>query len=321
MKIVIGMTIGDPFDEFLEGLRDTWPDVEFVVAKSEEEQLKEVGDAEAYVGLPSSKVFAAAKQLKWIHAPSTGINWIMDKQEVIDSDVILTNSRGPHATSMADHVIGVMITFAHHMVELWDDQRAGVWDTAKYVEREYEELAGRTCGILALGDLGKAIARRAYGADMDVCAVDIRPVDPIPEVKEVWGLDRLDDLMKLSDWLIVTAPLTRDSKDMIGARELALMKPTARVIIISRGGIVNEDALIDALRNKTIAGAGIDAFVTEPLPADSPFWTLDNVLLSPHASGITPEMWEGRRDILRENLRRYIDGLQMLDVCDKEAGF
>ena len=321
MKIVIGMMIGRQFEEFVEDLRDTWPDVTFKLATTEEEQLKEVPDAEVFVGLPSSAVFRAAKQLRWIQSPATGINWIMDKPEVVESDVILTNSRGPHATSMADHVLGVMITFAHHMRDLWDDQRAGVWDTAKYVEREYEELAGKTCGILALGDIGKAVARRAHGADMEVYAVDIRPMDPIPEVKEVWELDRLDDLLRMSDWLIVTAPLTHRSKGMIGARELALMKPTARVIIISRGAIVDEDALVGALRSGTIAGAGIDAFETEPLPADSPFWTLDNVLLSPHASGITPEMWDGRRDILRENLRRYIDGESLLDVSDKEAGF
>ncbi|MBM3956766.1 MAG: D-2-hydroxyacid dehydrogenase, partial [Gemmatimonadetes bacterium] len=99
------------------------------------------------------------------------------------------------------------------------------------------------------------------------------------------------------------------------------MKPTARVIIISRGGIVEEGALIKALQDGTIAGAGIDAFVTEPLPEDSPFWDMDNVLLSPHASGITPEMWEGRRQILRENLRRYLSNEPLLYVCDKKAGY
>ena len=321
MKIVIGAVIGGAFAEFVEDLRDTWPDVNFQIAATPDEEKREIEDADVYVGHPSRDVFLAAKQLRWIHSPGTGINWIMSLPELVESDVVLTNSRGPHAPSMADHVLGMMITFAHHMRELWDDQRAGVWDTAKYIRSQYEELVGRTCGILALGDIGKAVARRAHGAGMDVYAVDIRPIDPIPEVKEVWELDRLDDLLRMSDWLVVTAPLTHRSKGMIGARELALMKPTARVIVISRGGIVDEEAVIDALRNGTIAGAGIDAFETEPLPADSPFWKLDNVLLSPHASALTPEMWEGRRDILRENLRRYIDGEPLLDVCDKEEGF
>jgi len=321
MKIVIGTTIGEGFDELVEELRDTWPDVTFTTAATAEEQMKEIQDAEVYVGHPSSEVFRAARQLRWIHAPATGINWIMDMPELVESDVILSNSRGPHATSMADHVLGMMITFAHCMRELWEDQRRREWGQEKYFGGAYEELAGRTLGILALGDIGKAVARRGYGADMNVYAVDIRPMDPIPEVKEVWGLDRLDDLLRMSDWFVVTAPLTHRSKGMIGARELALMKPTARLIVISRGGIVSEDALADALHNGTIAGAGIDAFETEPLPQDSPFWDMDNVLLSPHASGITPEMWEGRRDILRENLRRYLSGEDLLYVCDKEAGF
>ena len=321
MKIVIAARIGEGFDEFVEQLRDTWPDIDFQMAATADEQMLAVKDADVYVGHPSRDVILAAKQLKWVHAPGTGIDWIMSIPELVDSNVVLSNSRGPHATSMADHVLGMMITFAHRMPQLWDDQRAGVWDTPKYIEREYEELAGSTLGILGLGDIGKAVARRGRGADMDVYAVDIRPIQPIPEVTEVWGLDRLDDLLSMSDWLVVTAPLTHGSKGMIGARELALMKPSARVIVISRGGIVDEDALIDALRSGTIAGAGIDAFETEPLPAGSPFWDLDNVLISPHASAFTPEMWEGRRDILKENLRRYLAGAPLLYVCDKQAGF
>ena len=321
MKIVIAATIGEGFDQFVEELQDTWPDVTFQMATTPDEQLLHIKDADVYVGHPTREVFLAARQLRWVHSPGTGINWIMNLPELVESDVVLTNSLGSHTTSMADHVLGMMITFAHCMRELWDDQRSRVWEPEKYLPAEYEELAGRTLGILGLGGLGKAIARRGYGADMDVSAVDIRPMDPIPEVKEVWGLDRLDDLLRMSDWFVVTAPLTHRSKGMIGARELALMKPTARVIIISRGAIVDEDALVEALRAGTIAGAGIDAFETEPLPADSPFWSLENVLITPHASAFTQETWDGRREVLRENLRRYLAGDPLLCVCDKEAGF
>ena len=321
MKIVIAATIGEGFDQFVEELQDTWPDVTFQMATTPDEQLLHIKDADVYVGHPSREAFLAARQLRWIHAPGTGIDWIMDLPELVESDVVLSNSRGAHATSMADHVLGMMITFAHCMRELWDDQRSHLWEAQKYFFNRYEELAGRTLGILALGDIGKAVARRGYGADMNVYAVDIHPIDPIPEVKEVWGLDRLDDLLRTSDWLVVTAPLTHRSRGMIGERELTLMKPTARVIVISRGGIVEEEALIRSLRRGTIAGAGIDAFETEPLPPDSPLWDMDNVLVSPHASAFPPEMWEGRRQILKENLRRYLAEEPLLYVCDKEAGF
>ena len=164
--------------------------------------------------------------------------------------------------------------------------------------------------------------RSAYGFDMDVYAVDINPVAaPPPQVREVWGLDRLDDLMAMSDWFVVTAPLTAESRGLIDRRRIGLLKPAASVIVISRGGIVDEDALADALRQGRLAGAGIDATAIEPLPQESPLWDLDNVVLSPHASALTPQMYEGRRRIFRENLRRFLGNEPFLYVCDKRAGF
>ena len=176
-------------------------------------------------------------------------------------------------------------------------------------------------GILALGDIGKAVARRAYGFDIDVYAVDVNPVTPPPQVKEVWGLERLDELMQMCDWFVVTAPLTAESRGLIDERRIGLLKPSSYLIVISRGGIVDEDALADALQNGRLAGAGIDATAIEPLPQKSPLWGLDNVVLSPHASALTPQMYEGRRQIFRENMRRFLNNEPFLYVCDKRAGF
>ena len=176
-------------------------------------------------------------------------------------------------------------------------------------------------GILALGDIGKAVARRAYGFDMDVYAVDLNPVTPPPQVKEVWGLERLDELMGMCDWFVVAAPLTAESRGLIDRRRIGLLKPSSYLIVISRGGIVDEDALADALRDGRLAGAGIDATAIEPLPQESPLWGLDNVVLSPHASALTPQMYEGRRQVFRENMRRFLNNEPFLYVCDKRAGF
>jgi len=176
-------------------------------------------------------------------------------------------------------------------------------------------------GILAFGDIGRAVARRALGFSMRVLAVDLRPTAPPPGVEAVWGLDRLDDLIRQSDVCVVTAPYTDQTHDLVDARRLALLKPTAFVIVVSRGQIVNEPALIEALRERRIAGAGLAVFETEPLPADSPLWDLDNAILSPHCSAVTPEMSIGRREIFKENLRRYLAGEPFLYVCDKKAGF
>lgn len=317
MKVVVTSLFGDGFEE---SLREEFGELEFVFAVSEDEQAREMKDADVFMGSPSREVFLAADHLRWLHCPGTGIDKLTEIPEVVDSDVVLTNARGPHTAPMADHVMALCLAFAHRTHEMLADQRAHVWDTRKY-DRAQVEMEGATMGILALGGIGQAVARRASGFGMDVYAVDKKPFSAPPGVREVWGMERLDELLRMSDWFVVTAPYTQDSKGMIGARELALMKPTAHLIIISRGGIVDEDALYDTLENGRIAGAGIDAFEVEPLPEDSPWWDLENIIISPHASALTVEMWEGRRRIFKENLRRFLANEPFLYVCDKTAGF
>ena len=317
MKVVIAGLFGDGFEN---SLTSEFPGVDFAFAPSEEDQAREIEVADAFMGSPSRETFRAARRLRWMHCPGTGIDKLTAIPEVVDSDVVLTNARGPHAAPMADHVMGICIAFAHRTNEMVMDQQARTWDTSKY-DRTFVEIEGSAMGIVGLGDIGAAIARRAAAFGMDIYAVDKNPFPAPAGVSAVWGLDNLYDLMALSDWLVIAAPYTSDSRGMICAEHLALMKPTARVIIISRGGVVDEDALYDALTNNKIAGAGIDAFETEPLPTDSRWWDLDNVIISPHASALTVEMWEGRREIFRENLRRFLSNQPFLYVCDKTAGF
>ncbi len=317
MKVVVTGLFGDGFEE---SLVSEFADVDFVFVSSDEDQAREIEDADALMGSPNREVFRAARRLRWMHCPGTGIDKLTAIPEVVDSDVVLTNARGPHAAPMADHVIGMCLAFAHRTNEMVLDQRARRWDTSKY-DRSFVEMEGSSMGIVGLGDIGSAVARRAAAFGIEIHAVDKHPFPAPAGVSAVWGLDRLDDLMAISDWLVITAPYTPDSRGMIGAEHLALMKPTARVIIISRGGVVDEDALYDTLANGRIAGAGIDAFEVEPLPPDSKWWGLDNVIISPHASALTVEMWEGRREIFRENLRRFLANEPFLYVCDKTAGF
>ena len=317
MKVIMAAMLTE---EFLSDLRAAFPDVEFEEAATSEVQLARVGDADAFFGWPSREVFRAAERLRWLHNPGTGIDRISEVPDIVDSDVVLTNARGPHAAPMADHVLSIVLTFAHRSRELWEDQQAHRWEPRKYDGR-MGELGGNTMGILALGDIGRAVARRAYGFGMEVCAVDKRPVERPPEVHEVWGLERLDELLGLSDWFVVTAPLTEQTRGMIDRRRIGLLKPGSHLIVISRGGIVDEDALVDALRSGRIAGAGLDVMAEEPLPPDNPLWDLENVILAPHVSALTPEMWEGRRKIFKENLRRFLANEPFLYVCDKSAGF
>ena len=317
MKVVVGTMVTD---EFLGDLRASFPDVTFHPAATEEEQKREIADADIVYGRPTREVFLAADRLRWIQWDGTGIDDLASVPELADSDVVLTNMRGPHAAPMADHALGMILALAHRRRDLWEDQRQHRWEQAKYDGRMVE-LGGRTMGILALGDIGLAIARRANAFDMEVYAVDLKPVPSPPEVREVWSPDRLDELLGISDWFVVTVPLTSKSRGMLDRRRLGLLKPGARLIVMSRGGIVDEAALLEGLRSGRIAGAGLDVFDQEPLPQESPFWDMENVVFSPHVSALSPQMWEGRREIFKENLRRFLANQPFLYTCDKREGF
>lgn len=313
---------------FIEQLKSRFPDITFEAGGSNEEQLTQVVDAEVYHGWPQREVFLAAKNMKWLHVPGTGIDdGIFGTPELSDSDIIVTNCRGPHAPPMADHVMGMILTIAHRLREQWEDQQNHYWDTNKY--NNLLGLNGKTIGILAAGDIGSQIAKRAHGFGMNVYAVDKHPDvvkernnGNIPEgIDHLWNLNKLDEMLEISDWFVIAAPLTPETLGIIDSRRIGLMKNGAYFILISRGGIADEQALIEALKSGKLAGAAIDSFVTEPLPTTSPFWDMENVIVSPHASALTPEMWEGRRKIFEENLRRYLTNEPFLYVCDKKAGF
>ena len=317
MKVVVASTVSD---EFLQDLRVSFPEVTFAAAETEEEQKREIGDADIFYGRPSRDVFLAADRLRWLQWVGTGIDQISSVPELVDSDVVLTNMRGPHAAPMANHALGMIIALAHHGRELWEDQRQHTWDTAKYSGR-MTELGGSTMGILALGDIGMAIARRAHAFDMEVYAVDLKPIPRPPWVREVWGEERLDDLRAISDWFIVAVPLTAKSRGMLDRRRIGLLKQGGRLVVMSRGGVVDETALLDGLRSGRIAGAALDVFDREPLSRESPFWDLSNVIISPHVSAFSAEMVEGRRHIFKENLKRFLANEPFLYVCDKREGF
>ncbi len=317
MKVVIGYFLTDPY---LSDLRAEFPDVEFQPAATEEEQRLHIQDADIFLGVPSRDVFLAAEKLRWLHCPGTGVDKLLEIPEVADSDVVVTNARGPHTNPMADHAFGMILTLAHHIRELWDDQRAHRWDLPKYNERMIE-LGGSTMGILGLGGIGQAVARRAVGFGMEVFGVDADLTDPPVGVNEVWPPDRLDDLLKISDWFVVSVPYTAETKLIMDRRRIGLMKPGSHMIVLSRGGIVDEDAVVEALDAGRLAGVGLDVTAVEPLPQDSPLWEREDVIISPHVSALTPEMWEGRRQLFKENLRRFLANESFLYVVDKKTGY
>jgi phosphoglycerate dehydrogenase-like enzyme len=241
--------------------------------------------------------------------------------ELIEMDAVtLTNGRGAHAGTIADHTLAFILAFTRNIPAILEDKRSQTWDRPGR-SAGGRELSGSTLGIIGLGKIGSAIARRASGFEVDVIAVDVNPEAKAPGVSEVWPLARLDDLLRVVDYLAIAIPITPETRGLIGARELALMKPDSYLCVMSRGGIVDQDALADALANGRLAGAGLDATDPEPLPAEHPLWRLPNVIISPHSSGASRQTGQRGRQIMRENIAHFIAGEPLINVCDKRAGY
>ena len=318
MKVVIGTDhVGT---HYAEELRDSFPEIEFVVAYDPAEHADAIRDADAFFGWPNDEAFAAAQKLRWIACPGMGIDRIVAYQNIVDSDVPITNAPGTHVTSMADHAIGAMVGLTHRFQEAFADRQERTWDTQKYASR-ITELTGTTVGIFGLGAIGRAVAERAAAFGTTILAVDPGPSEVPASVRECWDLDRLDDLCRFSNFLVIAAPVLDTTRNSIDARRIALMPEGSYVIVISRGNIVDEDALCDALESGHLAGAALDATAVEPLPEDSRLWALPNVILTPHSSALTPELYEMRRQAFKTNLRRFAAGKPLENVCNKTAGF
>lgn len=317
LKVLVGALLTDSFKE---DLVKEFSDIEFLFGHSEQEEINLVGDADVYMGNITREIFLASQKISWIQCPGTGIDKIMSIPEVIDSDVVVTNSRGPHTEPMADHGIAMILTFAHRLRDLWEDQKQRKWDLPFYDEKMIE-LNGSTMGILGVGGIGSAVARRAAAFGIDVYGVDIDRNAGGHGVKEIWGLDRLDELLQISDWFVVSVPYTTETDNLLDINHLKYLKQGGRLIVLSRGGIVNQSDVLKLLENGPISGAGFDVTDIEPLPKNDPLWSHPEVLISPHVSALTVEMWDGRREIFKENLRRYISNRSFLYVCDKTAGY
>lgn len=317
MKVVIGTDhVGA---QFADDLRAEFPEVEFVAAYTPEEQVPAVAGADAFFGWPTRETFLAASDLRWIHCPGMGIDKIAAVGEIVESDVPVTNAPGTHVIPMAEYTLGTMIALAHRFQESFTDQQAKVWDTQKYSGR-IVELAGTTVGIHGLGAIGRAVARRAAAFGMTIYAVDPHPAEIPDVVAECWDPDRLDDLATRANWLVISSPIIPETRGVFDARRISLMPEGSYVIIVSRGAVVDERALADALRSGHLAGAAIDATEKEPLPSESPLWDLDNVIVTSHVSALSPQLYELRRQTFKANLRRFVNGDPLQNVCDKRAG-
>jgi phosphoglycerate dehydrogenase-like enzyme len=320
MKALLLADFGAPY---YPAIRDEHPDLDLVEAYSNEDILKEIPTTEVVFGYLTAEQFSAAKNLKWIQTPDAGMEGLFNAVPAIsNTDIEVTNARGAGAPMIGEHGVALMLALARQLPKFWKDKSDHRWDQDAALE-SVEYIGNKTCGIIGFGKSGREIGWRAKALGMKVIAVDEQPVDGDPIVEDVWGLARLDDLLQQSDYVVVTAPYTAQNENMIAAEQLAIMKSSARIIVTSRGRLVEHNALLTALKSGQIAGAGLDTTIVEPLPADNELWDIPNVIITPHIAGNSEKELLDKRtvDIFAENLHRWVTGHPLINVVDKQLQY
>lgn len=316
MKLLI---IGSWDQNRLAEVRKTFPQVEFTAASDQGKILREIPDAEVVYGGITREAFLAAKKLKWIQNTGAGVEKLARISEIAGSDVIVTNTRGAHAATIAEHTFGLLISLTRNLRQTFQAQRDHNWGVQ--FDNPMVGLTGLTLGMVGLGNIGRAIAKRGYAFDMNVIAIDAHEVPKPDFVTELRLSDGLDDLLQRSDVVAVTTPHTPNTAGLLGEQQLRLMKPSSYLLVVSRGGIVDEDALARMLREGRLAGAGLDVTATEPLPEDSPLWETPNLLITPHCSGRSAFTSASALAIFHENLRRYLADEPLTNLVDLKLGY
>ena len=258
--------------------------------------------------------FHLARALRWVHIAGAGVDAVMS-EEIAASDVVVTNARGVFNQSIAETVVAMMLVFAKDMLTTIALQSQRTWR-----HRDTAMLAGQTALIVGAGEIGRAIGRAAGALGVNVTGVATSERHD-PDLGLVRSVQDLDSLLPTADFVVVILPLTDRTRGIIGAEQLALMKPTAHLINVGRGSLVDEDCLIAALESGSIGGAALDVFQTEPLPADSPLWAMPNVMVSPHMSADFHGWLEALADQFFVNLGRWLSGRPLLNVVDKRLGY
>ncbi|MBO0745580.1 MAG: D-2-hydroxyacid dehydrogenase [Candidatus Dormibacteraeota bacterium] len=308
---VVVSGLAEPYRPLLEGAA---PGVEIRIAEDREALAALIGSADVVAGDVPESLFGRAGRLRWVHSWAAGPNRQL-YPAMVESPVLLTCSKGNGAIPLAEHAIMLMLLLNRSGLRWIHAQDEHRWDSFTH-----GELNGLTCGIIGLGYSGQDLALKAKAFHMRTTGVRRHP-QPTPNVDQVYAPEDLRGFLAEADFVVVTAPLTPETRGMLGEAEFRSMKPTAYYICFSRGGLADDAALEQALREGWIAGAGLDAHSQEPLPEDSPFWDLPNTIVTPHNGATTAGTRRRGVEIFLDNLRRFQAGEPLQNVVDKQLGY
>ncbi len=314
-KIVFGTKVSE---KYLVRTREIAPGWEIAVTGGPEETGGAIGGAEIYVDWAYDfygEIVERGDSIKWIQSLSAGVDMLpMDLIE--RRGIAVTNAGGIHKIQISENVFGYMLMFARGLNRLYDDQKEKKWDKSIRTFELYE----KTLGIIGAGSIGSETARLGKAFGMKV--IGLRKSGRNEEYYDVmYDNGGLDKLLAASDFVVSCIPLTGETRHMLGEHEFEVMKDTAYFINISRGGVVDEAALIRALREGKIRGAGLDVFEEEPLPVQSPLWDMPNVLITPHSAGSTDRYMERAMALFNDNLSRYLKGEKLVNLIDPKRGY
>lgn len=306
---------------FADCIRRRWPAMNVVHLPTYEGVTEQLPDTDILVGFSIRREqFAAAKKLKWIHSTAAGVGQLM-YPELRESGLALTNARGIHSKPMAEHILGMIIAMSRRFPDAFRFQRAAHWAQQEIWEARPFELNGKILLIIGFGSIGRELARLMQPIGMRVWGVTRSGRGDAQFSERILPITELHSALPQADFVVIAAPETSETKHMIGENELALMKSSAYLINVARGTLVDEDALVAALRARAIAGAALDVTEEEPLPPDNPLWKLENVFITPHISAATDRLWQRQEELLLENLERWFGGRELLNCVDLQRGY
>lgn len=314
MKILINTEITSNHRQQIQSVS---PDLVIVEPIDEVARLAEMPDTEVVFGDFNRSLFNTAEQLKWVQVLGAGVDGLLFP-EFVESDVVLLSAKGYVGPHLADQTWALILGLIRGVGRA---VRERTWENRWSIRDETCELTGATLGIVGLGGTGIDVAKRAQGFDMRVIAVDPEDVDAPSFVHEVWKMDRFYDLLAESDIVSICAPLTEETHSMFDDEAFRRMKPSALLINVTRGKIVDEPSLLRALKEGLIGGAGLDVTPEEPLPQDSPLWDMPNVIVTPHVAGGSPHRDDRTVGLFCDNLERFLVGKPFLSVIDKRKGY
>jgi len=331
--------ITEPFpDELLNSLREVSPHLDITIqAVSNTDEISDVVWEKVEI-LYTRYILPTAEQapnLRWIQFHYAGVDHVLDNPILNKPDLIATSLSGAAAPQVAEHVLTMMLALGHHLTEILELQHQKTWSHKKWLKYPPQELGFSTVGILGYGSIGRRIAQllHTFGATVLATKRDAMHPEYKGYIDEDFGdftgelAHRLyppqatRTMLRECDYVIVTVPLTQETSNMIGAQEFEAMKPNALLVDISRGGVINLNALIIALKEKKIAGAALDVFPEEPLPEDHPLWKIPNVIITPHIAGYSALYIERAVKLFSKNLELYLTNRPLYNVIDVQKGY